>query len=65
MTEKICPECSGEGAVDQGTEDERRCPTDNQRRMPAPRTGCPTVAKARAGHVCSALPHARMRCGPS
>ena len=29
MTEKICPECSGEGVVDQGTEDERRCPTCN------------------------------------
>jgi DnaJ-class molecular chaperone len=29
MTEKICPECNGEGAVDQGTEDERRCPTCN------------------------------------
>jgi DnaJ-class molecular chaperone len=27
MTEKICPECNGEGVVDQGTEDERRCPT--------------------------------------
>jgi hypothetical protein len=24
MTEKICPECNGEGVVDQGTEDERR-----------------------------------------
>jgi hypothetical protein len=29
MTEKICPECDGEGVVDQGTEDERRCPTCN------------------------------------
>jgi DnaJ-class molecular chaperone len=29
MTEKICPECNGEGVVDQGTEDERRCPTCN------------------------------------
>jgi hypothetical protein len=29
MTEKICPECNGEGIVDQGTEDERRCPTCN------------------------------------
>jgi hypothetical protein len=27
MTEKICPECNGEGVVDQDTEDERRCPT--------------------------------------
>ena len=27
MTEKICPECNGERTVDQGTEDERRCPT--------------------------------------
>jgi hypothetical protein len=25
MTEKICPECNGDGFVDQGTEDERRC----------------------------------------
>jgi hypothetical protein len=29
MTEKICPECNGEGVVDQDTEDERRCPTCN------------------------------------
>jgi hypothetical protein len=29
MAEKICPECNGEGVVDQGTEDERRCPTCN------------------------------------
>jgi hypothetical protein len=29
MTEKICPECNGEGVLDQGTEDERRCPTCN------------------------------------
>jgi hypothetical protein len=29
MTEKICPECNGEGVVDQGTEDERRCPICN------------------------------------
>jgi DnaJ-class molecular chaperone len=29
MTEKVCPECNGEGVVDQGTEDERRCPTCN------------------------------------
>jgi hypothetical protein len=29
MTEKICPECNGEGVVDQGTEDEERCPTCN------------------------------------
>ena len=29
MTEKICPECNGEGIVDQGTEDETRCPTCN------------------------------------
>jgi RecJ-like exonuclease len=29
MTEKICPECNGEGIVDQGTEDESRCPTCN------------------------------------
>jgi DnaJ-class molecular chaperone len=29
MTEKICPECNGEGVVDQGTEDEGRCPTCN------------------------------------
>ena len=29
MTEKICPECNGEGIVDQGTEDEGRCPTCN------------------------------------
>jgi DnaJ-class molecular chaperone len=29
MTEKICPECNGEGVVDQGTEDEKRCPTCN------------------------------------
>jgi DnaJ-class molecular chaperone len=29
MTETICPECNGEGVVDQGTEDERRCPTCN------------------------------------
>jgi hypothetical protein len=29
MTEKICPECNGEGVVDRGTEDERRCPTCN------------------------------------
>jgi DnaJ-class molecular chaperone len=27
MTEKVCPECNGEGVVDQDTEDERRCPT--------------------------------------
>src|SRR5882672_8518615 len=27
MTEKICPECNGEGVVDKDTEDERRCPT--------------------------------------
>jgi DnaJ-class molecular chaperone len=26
---KNLPECSGEGVVDQGTEDERRCPTCN------------------------------------
>jgi hypothetical protein len=29
MTEKTCPECNGEGVVDQGTEDEMRCPTCN------------------------------------
>jgi DnaJ-class molecular chaperone len=29
MTEKICPECNGDGFLDQGTEDERRCPTCN------------------------------------
>ena len=29
MTEKVCPECDGEGVLDQGTEDERRCPTCN------------------------------------
>src|SRR3981081_1580011 len=29
MPEKICPECNGEGVVDQGTEDETRCPTCN------------------------------------
>jgi hypothetical protein len=29
MTEKICPECNGEGVVDQGTEDEEHCPTCN------------------------------------
>jgi DnaJ-class molecular chaperone len=29
MTETICPECNGEGVVDQGTEDEERCPTCN------------------------------------
>jgi DnaJ-class molecular chaperone len=29
MAENICPECNGEGVVDQGTEDERRCPTCN------------------------------------
>jgi DnaJ-class molecular chaperone len=29
MTEKICPECNGEGVLDQDTEDERRCPTCN------------------------------------
>ncbi len=29
MTEKVCPECNGEGTLDQGTEDERRCPTCN------------------------------------
>jgi hypothetical protein len=29
MTEKLCPECNGEGVVDEGTEDERRCPTCN------------------------------------
>jgi hypothetical protein len=25
MTGKVCPECNGEGVVDQDTEDERRC----------------------------------------
>ena len=29
MTEKICPECNGEGVADQGTEDEKRCETCN------------------------------------
>jgi DnaJ-class molecular chaperone len=29
MTQKTCPECNGEGVLDQGTEDERRCPTCN------------------------------------
>jgi DnaJ-class molecular chaperone len=29
MAEKTCPECNGEGVVDQGTEDEERCPTCN------------------------------------
>jgi DnaJ-class molecular chaperone len=29
MTETICPECNGEGVVDQDTEDERGCPTCN------------------------------------
>lgn len=29
MTEKTCPECNGEGVVDQDTDDERRCPTCN------------------------------------
>lgn len=29
MADKTCPECNGEGVVDQGTEDERRCPTCN------------------------------------
>jgi DnaJ-class molecular chaperone len=29
MVEKTCPECNGEGVVDQGTEDEERCPTCN------------------------------------
>ena len=29
MIDKICPECNGEGVIDQGTEDERRCPTCN------------------------------------
>lgn len=28
-SEKICPECNGDGVVDQGTDDERRCPTCN------------------------------------
>ncbi len=28
-TDKTCPECNGQGIVDQGTEDERRCPTCN------------------------------------
>lgn len=27
LTDKTCPECNGEGIVDQSTEDERRCPT--------------------------------------
>ena len=29
MIEKTCPECNGDGVVDQGTDDERRCPTCN------------------------------------
>jgi DnaJ-class molecular chaperone len=29
VTQKTCPECNGEGVLDQGTEDERRCPTCN------------------------------------
>jgi DnaJ-class molecular chaperone len=29
MTERVCPECNGQGLVDQGTEDEGRCPTCN------------------------------------
>jgi DnaJ-class molecular chaperone len=29
MAEKTCPECDGEGVVDEGTEDEGRCPTCN------------------------------------
>jgi DnaJ-class molecular chaperone len=29
VTEKIRPEFNGEGVVDQGTEDEERCPTCN------------------------------------
>ena len=27
--DRTCPECNGEGVVDEGTEDERRCPTCN------------------------------------
>jgi DnaJ-class molecular chaperone len=30
MTDRTCPECNGEGIVDEGTEDERRCPTCNR-----------------------------------
>ena len=29
MPQKTCPECNGEGVIDEGTEDERRCPTCN------------------------------------
>jgi RecJ-like exonuclease len=28
-SEKTCPECNGDGVVDQGTDDEKRCPTCN------------------------------------
>jgi DnaJ-class molecular chaperone len=24
---KTCPECEGEGVIDEGTDDERQCPT--------------------------------------
>jgi DnaJ-class molecular chaperone len=27
--EKTCPECNGDGVIDQGTDDEMRCPTCN------------------------------------
>ena len=29
MTEKICPDCNGDGVIDEGTEHESRCPTCN------------------------------------
>jgi hypothetical protein len=41
MTEKICPECNGEGVVDQGTEEPLR---DVQRIW-----RCPRWARARRG----------------
>jgi DnaJ-class molecular chaperone len=28
-SEKSCPECNGDGVIDQGTDDETRCPTCN------------------------------------
>jgi DnaJ-class molecular chaperone len=27
MTQKTCPDCNGEGAIEKDTDDERRCPT--------------------------------------
>ena len=29
MTEKTCPNCNGDGVIDEGTEQEGRCPTCN------------------------------------